>query len=88
MCFRDAEGHTPGESARAIAESQLPGAPPNSQSRPEAAARFEFIKPTIASRERCRVHRNCLWSSCNSSGMCCRRAAILAMGHVNGRHAE
>ena len=38
MCFRDAEGHTPGESARAIAESQLPGAPANSQSRPEAGA--------------------------------------------------
>ena len=40
MCFRDAEGHTPGESARAIAESQLPGAPANSQSRPKPAGRI------------------------------------------------
>ena len=38
MCFRDAEGHTPGESARAIAESQLPGAPADSRFRPTAVA--------------------------------------------------
>ena len=49
MCFCDAEGHTPGESARAIAESQLPGAPANSQSRPQGIHHGRATKQTVAS---------------------------------------
>ena len=56
MCFRDAEGHTPGESARAIAESQLPGAPANDGTDQSCDAYL----PLLPLSTRARSHRGCL----------------------------